>query len=73
MLDSKIKQKIKLLLSVLSSNPWPAQYYDLTKLSGVEHCFRIRIGVYRFCYHVDINTKQVTVYRFERKSDSTYK
>jgi mRNA interferase RelE/StbE len=72
-LEPKFKQKIKDALDMLQINPWPAREYDLSKIEGLEDCFRIRIGDYRVCYHVNTDIKEITVYRFERKSDTTYK
>lgn len=72
-LDEKTKNRIFLLFEVLESNPWPARDFDLAKIEGLEDCFRIRTGKYRICYHVNTNSKGITVYLIEQKSETTYK
>ena len=71
--EEKPRQKILALFDSLALNPWPAKEYDLTKLEGLEDCFRIRIGRYRVCYHINTEIKEVTVYRIERRSETTYR
>ena len=72
-LEDKTKDKINTLFEVLAINPWPAKDFDLSKIEGMADCFRIRIGKNRVCYHVDTNLKEVTIYRIELKSETTYK
>lgn len=60
-LDGKMQKKLKALFGVLEANPWPAKEFDLTKLEDMADCFRIRIGMYRVCYHVSTEQREITV------------
>ena len=72
-LDGKQKERIDRIVEVLGLNPWPARDFDLSKIAGMEDCFRIRDGQFRICYHVDTASREITIYRIERKGDTTYK
>lgn len=72
-LDQKTQDKFRELFSVLELNPWPAKDFDLTKLAGLNDCYRIRVGKHRICYNVNTETQLVTVYRIERRSETTYR
>ncbi len=72
-IDAKIRRKIMLAIDELEANPAPAKKYDLTKISGSESNYRIRIGRYRILYSINWAEKQVKVYDIDRRSDSTYK
>ena len=72
-LDEKMKNKVKQVCEILAINPWPAKDFDLSKIEGIEDCFRIRIGKNRICYQVNTNLKEVTIYKIELKSETTYK
>lgn len=72
-LDGRQKERMDHIVDVLSLNPWPARDFDLSKISGLEDCFRIRTGQFRVCYHVDTMKREITIYRFERKGETTYK
>ena len=72
-LDDKARSKFYQLTDVLAINPWPAKDFDLSKIEGLEDCFRIRIGKHRACYHVNTNLREITIYKIELKSETTYK
>lgn len=72
-LDKKSKDRIFSLFSVLESNPWPAKEFDLAKIEAMDDCFRIRIGQYRICYHINTESREITVFRIETKSETTYR
>ena len=72
-LDTKTQARIVSLFSILEANPWPAKEFDLDKIEGLNDCFRIRVGKFRVCYHVNTDLKEVTVYRIEQKSETTYR
>ena len=72
-LDKKFKEKIDSVFETLEKNPWPAQEYDLAKIAGMEDCYRIRLGKFRINYHIDTDASEITVYRIEKKKDTTYK
>ncbi|OIO21259.1 hypothetical protein AUJ17_02910 [Candidatus Micrarchaeota archaeon CG1_02_47_40] len=71
-LDAKTKAKIYSLFEVLSTNPWPARVFDMSKIHGINDCFRIRIGDYRIYYRVNAGRGEIEVYNIERKSETTY-
>lgn len=56
----------------LIENPVPNQKYDVTKLTGSESNYRIRIGRYRILYCVKWNEKEIKVFDIDQKKDHTY-
>ncbi len=72
-LEDKTKERLRELFKTLETNPWPAKEFDLRKIEGLNDCFRIRIGKYRVSYEIDNNSKEITVYRLERRSETSYK
>ena len=72
-LDAKLKERVDNIVNTLILNPWPARDFDLSKIAGMEDCFRIRTGQFRICYHVNTDISEITIYRFERKGETTYK
>ncbi|MBI5047263.1 type II toxin-antitoxin system RelE/ParE family toxin [Candidatus Micrarchaeota archaeon] len=72
-LDDKIKTRMLSLFGILETNPWPAKEFDLIKIEGLTDCFRIRVGKFRICYTVNLDSKEITIYRIERRSETTYK
>ncbi len=72
-IQQKIRERIKGAIEELKTNPVPAQKYDVTKITGSESNYRIRIGRYRLLYSVGWNEKQIKIYDIGRRSDSTYK
>ena len=72
-LDEKTQKRLIEFFAVLELNPWPAKEFDVVKLEGLADCFRVRLGKFRTCYHVNVDAREVTVYRIERRSETTYK
>ncbi|MFH1307021.1 MAG: type II toxin-antitoxin system RelE/ParE family toxin [Candidatus Micrarchaeota archaeon] len=72
-MDEKTRKKIYSVFETLEMNPWPARDYDLSKIEGLEDCFRIRVGKYRINYHVNTDLRKITVYRIERKKERASK
>ena len=71
--DGKTQKKLRMLFEALEVNPWPARDFDLAKIESMADCFRVRIGSFRVCYHVQTEKKEITVYRIERRSERTYR
>jgi len=71
--DAKTQRKLTTLFETLEVNPWPARDFDLAKIESMADCFRVRIGSYRVCYHVQADKEEITVYRIERRSEKTYR
>ena len=72
-IDQKTKERIKEAIRVLQTNPVPIEKYDILKLTGKAHTYRIRIGKYRVIYEVLWNEKTVWVLIIDRRGDETYK
>lgn len=72
-IELKIRNKIDECIKKLETNPWPAKEYNLSKIEGMEDCFRIRIGRYRIGYKVDNDKREITVFIIDKKSETTYK
>ena len=72
-IDQKIKERIKEAMKFLQTNPVPIEKYDVIKLEGKEHTYRIRIGKYRIIYDVLWNEKTIWVLIVDRRGDETYK
>ena len=71
--DSFIKKRMHEALDELETNPVPIQKFDVTKLSGSESNYRIRIGQYRMLYSIKWNEKQIQVFDINKRKDRTYK
>lgn len=66
-IDEKIRNRIWALFETLETLPFPAREYDLKRLGGMQDCYRVRIGDYRVCYHVNKEERKITVFRVERR------
>lgn len=72
-LQAKMKIRIKEAIDTLKENPAPVNNFDVTKLTGSQADYRIRIGDYRIQYTVNWKEKFVSVYDIDRKKDRSYK
>ncbi len=70
--EPKMRVRLLELLDELKTNPVPAAKYDVTKISGSDSNYRVRLGRYRVLYYVGWKEKQVKVYDIDRKKDRTY-
>ena len=64
-LDKKRRDKIIRLLEELETNPLPFKIYDLVKLKGFDHRYRIRLGKIRVVYEIDFERKKITVWNVD--------
>lgn len=71
-LEAKMHARVKELLDYLQAKPVPAGEYDLTKVSGEEDTYRIRLSSFRVVYKVYWEKKAIGVAKIERKSEHTY-
>ncbi len=71
-LDEKNFKRLHDLFSHLETHPYPAEEYDFVKLSGMNDCYRIRIGDFRLSYYVDTTNNTIKVFEFERR-EKAYK
>ncbi len=72
-LEPKMKERIKEAIDALRENPAPVNQFDVTKITGSQSDYRIRIGDYRIQYTVNWKEKYVKVYDIDRKKDRSYK
>jgi mRNA interferase RelE/StbE len=70
---SFMKKRLQEALDELENNPVPIQKFDVTKLSGSESNYRIRIGQYRILYSIKWNEKQIHIFDIDKRKDRTYK
>ena len=72
-LETKMKEWVKEAIDALFENPAPVNQFDVTKITGSQSDYRIRVGDYRIQYTVNWKEKQVQVYDIDRKKDRSYK
>lgn len=72
-LDDKMKQRVNELFLVLKENPVPVNLYNVEKISGSDHTYRVRLGNIRAIYDVLWKEKEIWSLKIERKKDRTYK
>lgn len=59
------RKRIAELVEILKVNPIPAEMYDLKKMEGESHTYRIRIGDIRIIYSLNKEAETVEFYRIE--------
>ncbi len=67
------KNRIRELFRALASNPVPWKKFDVAKIKGREHTYRVRIGRYRIIYEIDKKKKIVRVLKLKLRDERTYK
>ena len=72
-LDSKMKQRVNELFLALKENPVPVDLYNVEKISGSDHTYRVRLGNIRVIYDVLWKEKEIWPLKIERRKDRTYK
>ena len=70
--EPKIKARLKEAIDFLEINPVPVQEFDVTKISGSESNYRIRISSYRILYTVKWNEKEVEVFDIDKRRGRSY-
>ena len=70
--DSRTKEKLKGLFETLSENPVPVKYHDVTKISGSESNYRVRLADYRVIYTVFWTEKLIKMHDIGKRKDRTY-
>jgi mRNA interferase RelE/StbE len=63
------QQRVKNAIARLSENPRPPGVKKLVG-DGNEDDYRIRVGDYRVLYHINDNTKQLTIYRVNSRENA---
>ena len=62
-------ERITVVIGLLPVNPY---FGDIEKLKGEDNAWRRRVGPYRVFYRVIISTKEILVFKVERRTSSTY-
>jgi len=70
--EPKLLARLKELFAHLAIEPVPFKQYDLTKLTGSSHMYRIRLSSHRAVYQINSERKTISVLKIEKRSDSTY-
>ena len=61
-LPKHIERKFWSLVEELKKNPIPARKYDIEKLKGYEHTYRVRLGDYRVIYEIQVKEGRIVVH-----------
>lgn len=59
-IQKNIQIKIVEIIDTLEFTYYPNKY-DISKLKGYGHTYRVRIGIYRILYFVDFHNKEITI------------
>lgn len=70
--EPKLLARLKELFAHLAIEPVPFKQYDLTKLTGSGHMYRIRLSSHRVVYQINSGQNAINVLKIERRSGSTY-
>ena len=70
--DAKLRMRMHELVGVLATEPVPAKRFDVTKISGSDGFYRIRLSSFRVKYFVDWTAKKIQVLDFQRRDEHTY-
>ncbi|MCZ7381176.1 MAG: type II toxin-antitoxin system RelE/ParE family toxin [Candidatus Methanoperedens sp.] len=60
-------EKFATLIETLKTNPFPWKDFDLKKIEGSEHTYRVRFGKFRVTYYVEKELKTIHVLKFETR------
>jgi mRNA-degrading endonuclease RelE of RelBE toxin-antitoxin system len=71
--EEKLKLKILDLLLKLKSSPVPIEEFNVTKITGSENTYRIRIQKTRIIYDVHWKQKRIEILKINKRKDRTYK
>ena len=70
--EPKLLGRLKELFNFLAIEPVPFRQYDLTKLTGSNHMYRVRLSSHRVVYQVNSDGGIIRVLKIGRRSGSTY-
>jgi len=65
-LDKQFVPKVIECIESLADDPFPRQSL---KLSGTEGLYRVRVGVYRIIYEVDVESRGVLIHYIRHRRD----
>ena len=61
-LPKYIEEKFWSLVEELKKNPIPARKFDIEKLRGYEHTYRVRLGNYRVIYEIRVKEGKIVIH-----------
>ncbi len=61
-LPEHIKRRFWDLVEELKKNPLPLDRFDIVKLKGYEHTYRVRLGGYRVIYEIQVKRGVIVVH-----------
>ncbi|MFH1199741.1 MAG: type II toxin-antitoxin system RelE/ParE family toxin [Candidatus Micrarchaeota archaeon] len=70
--DAKLRQRMHELAGILATEPVPVKRFDVTKLSGSDGFYRIRLSSFRVKYFIDWSAKKIQILDFQRRDEHTY-
>jgi len=66
-LDKSYLVRVAELVELLEKDPYPWKIFDLKKIQGIEHTYRIRIGEYRVIYYIEKDKKKIHILKLETR------
>ncbi len=72
-INKKLKLKILDLLFKLKSTPVPIEEFNITKITGSEKTYRIKIQQIRIIYDIHWNQKKIEILKIDKRKNRTYK
>jgi len=57
-----IEEKFWSLVKEMKKNPIPARKFDIEKLKGYEHTYRVRLGGYRVIYELRVKEGKIIIH-----------
>lgn len=66
-LERRVKNKVNEVVHALSQSAFPRPY-DIKKIKGRKHVYRIRLGDYRIVYYVDVEQGAIAVLKIDKRS-----
>ena len=71
--EPKIKARLDELFEILTFKPVPADLFDVTKVSGSESNYRVRITHIRVVYSIRWHENEIRIHDIDKKKDRTYR
>lgn len=69
-LDSKTKERVEKVISILSEDPVPSKLLDVKKLKGQISVYRIRVGDFRIIYDIKWMEREIGVAKIARRESA---
>jgi mRNA interferase RelE/StbE len=66
-IDNRYIKRILRVVENLSNNPFPSK---LRKIQGTDTFFRVRVGIYRVIYQIDMDNDLVIIHHVRHRRDA---